>query len=389
MFQSLLAATAVVYLLCNLEFASALESKETLEFVSIVFRHGNRAPLVHYKNDPYKGKFPDGVGQLTKKGKANMYQKGKVLRKMYDGFIGRNFRSDELYCTSTSSDRTLMTAQVVLAGMYPPVDSYHHLDPHLAWQPIPVHEDSPDKSSIFGHGNLCPRYSQVFYEQINKTTETLKKEGRVQEVFPYCEAHCGEQVRTVADLGLLVDALKSEAADGLKLPDWVSEIYDSTLLGFLDILMNVIVTTAEQKRLITGPLLKQILDNMSAKSKGTLKPNHKMVLYSGHDFSILGLLGSITKSKKLIPQPEFGASLAFEMYRSESNQYTVKVKYLRSFNDETPQDISIPDCGSPCTLEKFIEISQYVIPEDWEQECRIHHSGERTDRSTVNQRRKR
>ncbi|XP_008470464.1 lysosomal acid phosphatase-like [Diaphorina citri] len=77
------------------------------------------------------------------------------------------------------------------------------------------------------------------------------------------------------------------------------------------------------------------------------------------------------------------------MYRSESNQYTVKVKYLRSFNDETPQDISIPDCGSPCTLEKFIEISQYVIPEDWEQECRIHHSGERTDRSTVNQRRKR
>jgi hypothetical protein len=63
---------------------------------------------------------------------------------------------------------------------------------------------------IFGHGSLCPRYSQVFYEQINKTTETLKKEGRVQEVFPYCEAHCGEQVRTVADLGLLVDALKSE-----------------------------------------------------------------------------------------------------------------------------------------------------------------------------------
>lgn len=32
----------------------------------------------------------------------------------------------------------------------------------------------------------------------------------------------------------------------------MSEIYDSTLLGFLDILMNVIVTTAEQKRLITG-----------------------------------------------------------------------------------------------------------------------------------------
>lgn len=79
---------------------------------------------------------------------------------------------------------------------------------------------------------------------------------------------------------------------------------------------------------LPGPLLKQILDNMSAKSKGTLKPNHKMVLYSGHDFSILGLLGSITKSKKLIPQPEFGASLAFEMYRSESNQYTVKVSDL-------------------------------------------------------------
>lgn len=68
---------------------------------------------------------------------------------------------------------------------------------------------------IFGHGHLCPRYSEVFYQEINKTTESLKEQGEVQELFPYCEAHCGENLKTVADLGLLVDALKSEVSTPL------------------------------------------------------------------------------------------------------------------------------------------------------------------------------
>uniref|UniRef100_A0A8D8YP41 acid phosphatase n=1 Tax=Cacopsylla melanoneura TaxID=428564 RepID=A0A8D8YP41_9HEMI len=369
----------VLFLTCVLQFESASsESEDNLIFVSVVFRHGNRAPLVHYKNDPHKHNFPDGVGQLTKIGKANMYHKGKVLRQMYDGFISRNYREDELYCTSTTIDRTLMTAQLVLAGMYPPSDSYHHFEPHLSWQPIPVHEDSPDKSFIFGHGHLCPRYSQVFYEQINRTTETLKEQGAIEEMLPYCATHCGEELKTVADLGLLVDALKSEVADGLELPSWVANYYDPTLLGFLDLLMNVIVKTTEQKRLITGPLLKQIIDNMISKSKRKLNPDRNMVLYSGHDFSILGLLGSITKSEKMMPQPEFGASLNIELYRTQDDDHIVKVKYLRSFKDDDPQDISIPDCGTPCHLEKFAQITQYVIPENWEAEC---HSNSHDDDS--------
>lgn len=335
----------------------------------MVFRHGNRAPLVHYKTDPHKDKFPDGVGQLTRQGKNNMYHKGVLLRKMYDGFLSRFYSEAEFYCTSTVADRTLMSAQMVLAGLYPPGDSYHQVGPGTRWQPVPLHEDSPDKSFIFGHGQACPRYAQVFYERINKTTERLKKETDIEAMLLYCQEHCGESVKTVADLGLLVDALKSEVAEGLQLPGWVREYYDPTLLGYLTILMNVIVETTEQKRLITGPLLKQINDNMAAKVRGELQPDRKVFLYSGHDFSILGLLGSLTRSRQLMPQPAFGASLAFELYRNARGEHIVKVKYLHSFSDETPEDIFVRECGTPCFLDKFLEITQYVIPGDWNKEC--------------------
>lgn len=370
-FSKISALVLFLVFLVECAFGQAVESDESLVFVSLVFRHGNRAPLVHYKTDPHKHQFPDGPGQLTRTGKMNMYQKGALLRKMYDGFISPNYKEGEVYITSTQLDRTLMSAQLVLAGFYPPSDDYHRFEPFLGWQPIPVHEDSPDKSFIFGHGTACPRYSQVFYKQINKTTERLEQQGDLQELFPYCKAHCGEEVKTVADMGLLVDTLKSEVADGLKLPDWVQYYYDPTLLGLLDVLMNVIVQTTEQKKLITGPLLKQINDNMSAKVKGKLSPDRKMVFYSGHDFSILGLLSSIHNNKKLIPQPEFGASLAFELYRNSRDEHIVKVKYLRSFADDSPEEISIKDCGPPCYLDKFLAITEYVIPDDWDKECQL------------------
>lgn len=368
-----LAASAVtlvlLFVIAQSVKALSLENEEELIFVSVVFRHGNRAPLVHYKNDPHKDSFPDGPAQLTRTGKINMYQKGRVLRKLYEGFISNSYKENELYCTSTNVDRTLMTAQLVTAAMFRPKDSSHQFEDDLPWLPTPVHEDSPDKSFIFKRSYLCPRYTEVCKEQINQTSMLLKENTKA--LLAYCEKYCGEKLKNLKDLGLIVDALKTEVADGLELPDWATGIYDPALLELLDILMNVVVKTTEQKRLIIGPLLKQIIDNMVNKSKNQLTPDRKMFLYSGHDFTILGLLSSMLQTEDLIPQPDFGSSLAFELYKDTTNGHTVKVKYLKSFLDEDSEEIVIPDCGKPCTIEKFQETLKYAIPVDWKEECHL------------------
>ncbi|CAI6346912.1 unnamed protein product [Macrosiphum euphorbiae] len=60
-------------------------SDPSLKFVSVLVRHGNRAPMIKYKTDPHKNAFPEGIMELTKKGKYNMYKKGQLFRRLYNG----------------------------------------------------------------------------------------------------------------------------------------------------------------------------------------------------------------------------------------------------------------------------------------------------------------
>lgn len=53
----------------------------------------------------------------------------------------------QIYVRSTDLDRTLMTAQAVLAGLYPP-SGEQEWNPDIKWQPIPVHTIDPSKDVV-------------------------------------------------------------------------------------------------------------------------------------------------------------------------------------------------------------------------------------------------
>jgi len=44
-----------------------------------------------------------------------------------------------------------MTAAMVLAGIYPPKDYQKWSDSETVWQPIPIHNDSPDRGIVCIH----------------------------------------------------------------------------------------------------------------------------------------------------------------------------------------------------------------------------------------------
>ena len=52
--------------------------------------------------------------------------------------MGLVLSSLQVYVRSTDFDRTLMSAEANLAGLFPP-DGIQRFNPNISWQPIPVH----------------------------------------------------------------------------------------------------------------------------------------------------------------------------------------------------------------------------------------------------------
>ena len=123
------------------------EEETELVQVQIVFRHGDRTPIDTYPGNPYNWSIWEqygGPGQLTQIGMKQGYEYGKYLRKRYSKVLSQRYDRKRVFVRSTDYDRTLMTAQSVLAGLYKPVRDQIWKD-DLLWQPIPVSTKNYEK----------------------------------------------------------------------------------------------------------------------------------------------------------------------------------------------------------------------------------------------------
>lgn len=74
------------------------------------------------------------------RGKKQVYDLGIRLRNEYDEFLTDYYLPDQVYVLSSYAERCHMSAQLLLAGLYPPKNE-QIWSPELSWQPIPVHEN--------------------------------------------------------------------------------------------------------------------------------------------------------------------------------------------------------------------------------------------------------
>ncbi|RXM28873.1 Lysosomal acid phosphatase [Acipenser ruthenus] len=137
-----------------------------------LYRHGDRSPVRTFPTDPHQeSAWPQGFGQLTQVGMRQHFELGQTLRRRYRGFLNETYSRREILIRSTDYDRTLMSAEANLAGLYPPNGS-EVFNPNITWQPIPVHTvpDTEDMLLRFPLPN-CPRYNLLMNE--TKKTETF------------------------------------------------------------------------------------------------------------------------------------------------------------------------------------------------------------------------
>ncbi|XP_035775873.1 prostatic acid phosphatase-like [Anopheles albimanus] len=362
---------AGVLLLCGtptLQQQQQQEPEGTLIFAHVLFRHGDRTPIDPYKNDPWKdpSHWTAGWGQLTNAGKWHHLQLGKWLRARYNSLLRPTYSNDELYVRSTDVDRTLMSAEANLAGLYPPQGS-DVWDTGLTWQPIPVHTVPEELDAVLAAKKRCPAFDHAL--KVYRQSEPYHSyNSSLEPLYRYLTEHTGQTYNSMSGVQNLYSCLLIEELNNFTLPDWTKQVYPEPLRSISAVTFGVKTNTSQLARLKMGPLVKEILNRFRSKAAGKLKPDRSLWIYSAHDVTVASLLNALRVFE--LHNPPFAACIMLELRRpANGGDPYVQVFYKNTTNE--PFLLPIPGCGERCPLDEMFKIYDDILPKNWDSECEL------------------
>jgi len=359
------------------EEIKGVDDMEGLVQAHVVFRHGDRTPCNFYPNDPHKdlSEWPVGPGQLTARGKRMHYHLGQWLRKRYSHLLGPDYSETEVLVRSTDIDRTLMSAQANMAGMFPPTKAMRWLD-SFPWQPVPVHTLPLNQDSVLGEKADCPRAEQLLNEVL-EGKEMKKILESHSELLDYISKHSGRPMTNVMELDYLYDTLLVETIYNKTLPEWTKFVFPGGEFERLRLMLFTLSSANHQlARLKGGPFIKEMLEHWTFLiEKQTKIVNHilekkakLLYVYSGHDTTIATILNSLKVFNGLAPP--YASAILLELLKREEGKHFVRIAY-RNDTEVAPFPLTLPGCDVLCPLEKFKQLTGSLVPDNWSEECSL------------------
>ncbi|XP_045784967.1 prostatic acid phosphatase-like [Maniola jurtina] len=358
----------IVFLLFVTLIGSLTFGEKVVKYAAIIYRHGDRTPVSVYPTDPWKNEslWPAKFGELTNIGKRQHYALGRWLRKRYTNLISEQFDPTEIYVRSTDVDRTLMSAQANLAGMYPPSGSAIW-DTHLLWQPIPVHTRPEKDDEVLAMKRKCVPYDKekAKYMHSKAYKERLSK---YQGLMDYLTAYTGMKVNDYLDIEDIYNVLYIETLYNFTLPKWTHSVYPDKMKEPSCYSFVTATATPLMSRLLSGPLLKEIVGEMNTIITKKNPNPLKLSIYSGHDFTIANVLCSIGVYDGNCPV--YTSTIIFELLQDNNTTgYFIRMLYRNSTGIVEPHILDIPHCGQICPIERFVKLYENLLTVDWQNEC--------------------
>ncbi|KAK0164542.1 hypothetical protein PV328_003159 [Microctonus aethiopoides] len=338
-------------------------------FLSVVFRHGDRAPDFEdgesYATDPHKNDtfFPAGSGGLTNEGKKREYELGAKLRSEYQNFFGDIYKPQMVMARSTNYDRTKMSLMLVLCGLFPP--KFKQIGtPLLNWQPIPI-KYFPAENDTLMAADLCPQYKEELKRVENSSS--IQREYKVFDEFKEnLRNWTGNKIETARDMFNIYHTLMAESSMNRKLPNWTKDIFPNGLLEKATIFdYRLRSYNIKLRKLYGGMLLRNIIDTMYDIIDSRIS-GRKINLFSGHETNVASFLLTLGVYTPHVPQ--YSSGVIVELLNNQTDVYYVKIRYYKGIPSEI-EDVNIEGCDVICPINKFKRLLKNVIPSDEDMYC--------------------
>lgn len=343
-------------------FASSSQSEFHLELVQVLMRHGERTPLAKevYPKDPHKISTyePWDLGQLTNQGKLTEYRIGTMLRQRYNEFLGPIYHPRDIYAVSSDTDRTKMSLQLMLAGLYPP-DEIQTWNSDLRWLAIPTHY-APKKVDMLLKSEHSSIYKTALTE-VKMMKEIRDKIAIYKDFYTFLSEKTGLVIEGPCLVFEMFHLLTSQKSMNLTLPEWCTDEVYRKMQDIVVLEYNIRSYTTQLKRLNGGMLVKKFIENMNVNSNRTIP--RKMYVYSGHEVNLAGFARAHNISEPRIPG--YGSTFIFEKLRDEHDNFFIRI-ILWSGSTEKLMTMKLPGCDEICPLKTYLELVREIIPSDQE-----------------------
>ncbi|XP_061571344.1 prostatic acid phosphatase-like [Cololabis saira] len=366
-----MASAAVLFLFTAGSVLGPAAAERRLEYVTVLFRHGDRSPIKTYPTNPNtESSWPQGLGQLSQEGMRQHFQLGQFLRTRYQNFLNESYDRHEIHVRSTDYDRTLMSAASTLAGLYPPSGRQVFM-PGLKWQPVPIHTVSRREEKLLLYPmKHCPLYSQLMNET-RSSEEYVNVTENYEDLFKLLRNKTRSDTSDLLMMSYLYDTLYCESLHNLPAPDWVTPAIIEDLKFIKDYVFQSLFggyKRLEKSRLQGGVLLGEIVKNLSKMAVPSPKRRFKMMMLSSHDTAVAALQSSLDVYNGLTPP--YAACQMIELHTDDDGSAWVSMFY-RNDSSVPPYQLQLPGCSLDCPLEDFVRITKPSISEDRDKECRL------------------
>ncbi|PWW80170.1 phosphoglycerate mutase-like protein [Tuber magnatum] len=279
-------------------------------------------------------------GELTDRGRETTLQLGQRLRHLYVhqlGFLPENLGTQsECYLRSSPIARALESLEQVFTGLYPSANR-SPMNP-----PLTIYTRSFAEENIFPNNASCRRLDQLSRAFAKLAAEKWNDSPEMQHLQSRIGKWVDGKIAVDGHPNLcgITDTVNATLAHGetTKLPN---EFYEPRVREIMD---DITVDewyrgysqSSEYRRLGVGSLLGDVKDRMlSSVNDDTNKDGRlKIGLMGCHDTTIAGLLASLGGFDK--KWPPFTSSIAFEMFREKRQNKSRNVfsKLFGATNEE-------------------------------------------------------